>query len=150
MAKFFDIKLTPNPLPFMNVMGRIMPIVEKVIGTSMTASILNRLKEGTPVDSGDAKKAWASDVVPGGITFSNPVIDNTDKNPTYYANILEEGLYHRSQPTEKVDRGSRRPGWFSTQALDGIIQPLIDDKDFVDYIAEMCMDKYVAEVTKRA
>jgi len=150
MAQFFDIKIAPNPIPFMNVMGQVMPIVEKVIGTSMTASILNRLREGTPVDSGDARKAWVSEVVPGGISFGNAVIDNKDNPPIHYAGILEEGLYYRTQPTEKVDRGSRRSGWFSTQALDGIIQPLIDDEDFVGYVVDMCMDKYMAEVNKRA
>jgi len=110
-------------------------VTEGMKAASLT--IKNRLKANTPVGiggtSGNLKRSW-SDIkkVSGGFSFNNPVD---------YGPIVEEGLYPGKGP-RTTSRG------FSTQAPEGIMQPLVNDTKFVESIVTFVATKVLERLNK--
>lgn len=86
--------------------------------------MLSVLQGKTPVDTGKTRSAWTSVNTQFGLSFTNPAAA---------AKYLEEGLYKGVGPktvaTEK--------GIFSTQAPEGIINPILKDQAVLNTMAQL-------------
>lgn len=94
------------------------------------------LIDNTPVDTGYLMMNWEAVKTDDGMVFGNSAA---------YAHVLEEGLYQGVGKTGKTVPGTHRAGIFSSQAPDGIIEPIVrePEKYGVDERFTVAVDKCV-------
>ena len=142
----FDIRLKPNTAgdDFKKLAKEFPHKIIEIALKKVSTQIKDKLQAGTPVGigktSGNLKRGW-SDIKKrkGGFSFQNKVA---------YAEFLELGLYTGTGP--RTSEGTRKGefGIFSRQALGGIMQPLVENKEFVDGIVDGVATEMVRALKK--
>lgn len=98
--------------------------------------VYDLLVEGTPKDSGKTRKAWSSVATEYGLSFYNTEVS---------AYVLEEGKFSGVGP-KTVQTGE---GIFSTQAPEGIINPIMKDDKELGKIADLLLEEMLKSVRAR-
>lgn len=114
------------------------------IGPQIKNLIQGRSPVGIGTTSGNFKAGWSGlEKLSGGISYKNVSGGSSFKrkhkyawsNSVPYGIILEEGLYSRvARVSPRTVRTST--GIYSTQAVEGVLKPLVEDTAFADFVLE--------------
>ena len=122
-------KLTQSSDIFLGKLNRIMSVIENALGTTVASWALHHLEAVTPVDEGTLKSMWIDTKIRGGVSVGNVMP---------YAPTLEEGLYTSVGKSGKtVAFGG---GIYSTQAIGGMITPMVENPDVLNQIAILVIE----------
>ncbi len=144
MVVKIDIKT--EPVDIGNIVHKILSgltgkVIEKGL-QDISERVRNIIQGKSPVGigetSGNFKQAWSGlKKVSGGFAWSNP---------KSYGGLLEEGLY-RSVGERTI---STNVGIYSKQAVGGILQPLIDDNSFIEFIVGAVADRMLKQLERNS
>lgn len=111
------------------------------ISTKVKNIIQGKSPVGIGDTSGNFKKSWSGlQKIGGGVSFKTASYAWT--NLKSYGAILEEGTYPGIGP-RTITSGQ---GIYSKQAVGGVLQPLVDNNSFVDFIVGSIADKIVEQL----